>query len=432
MVHFEKSLPLLHERRSEDMQPKSRFFYGWVIVLLAALTQAVSFGQLYLNGILIVSFREMFKVSNQQIFLATTGLMTITYGIASALFGVLAHKYKLRVFAVVIYGCMAVGYLCLSLVSHVWHIALIYGVLFGIGQLGLPVAQTMIAHWFIARRGMAFGLAACGFAVPGFLGAPAMAFSIHRFGFSHTMLGYGCLILLFIPLVLRYVIDWPEELGLAPDGQPAVGLSADITPEKKSGRAIASLLPSPLFWLVAIIITLTPLIVNQLITYFVPMAKASGVDIRTASLFMSRLALAALAAKLVVGWLADRIPLRMIAALPPLGCLLACLLLIEDRSSASFALASLLLGAGGGASGVMIPVVVSKTFGRADFGAIIGLSTPLLVVQTLFASWGAGHVVDATGGYRLVLMVFAALAIIGCLLVGPLPGRRLRPTPLAV
>lgn len=412
------------------MQPKSRFFYGWVIVLLAALTQAVSFGQLYLNGILIVSFREMFKVSNQEIFLVTTGLMTITYGLASALFGVLAHRYKLRIFAVVIYACMGIGYLCLSVMSHVWHIALIYGLLFGIGQLGLPVAQTMIAHWFVARRGMAFGFAACGFAVPGFLVAPAMASSIHRFGFSSTMLGYGCLILLFIPLALHYVIDWPEELGLEPDGQPVVSLS-DVIPQKESNRAIASLLPSPLFWLVAIIITLSPLVINQLMTYFVPMAKASGVDVRTASLFMSRLALAALAAKLVVGWLADRIPLRVIAALPPLGCLLACLLLIEDRSTASFALASLLLGAGGGASGVMIPVVVSKTFGRADFGAIIGLSTPLLVVQTLLSSWGAGHVVDATGGYRLVLLAFAALTILGCLLVVLLPGRGQRATPLA-
>jgi hypothetical protein len=43
-----------------------RFFYGRVIVLFSTLTHAVGVGQDYLDGILIVNFRDRFDASNQE------------------------------------------------------------------------------------------------------------------------------------------------------------------------------------------------------------------------------------------------------------------------------------------------------------------------------------------------------------------------------
>jgi hypothetical protein len=44
-------------------QGPPRIFYGWVMVALAFITGVVGVGQNYLNGILIVSLRERFEIS---------------------------------------------------------------------------------------------------------------------------------------------------------------------------------------------------------------------------------------------------------------------------------------------------------------------------------------------------------------------------------
>jgi hypothetical protein len=90
--------------------PPPRFFYGWIMVLLAGLTLAAGVGQSYLNGILIVNFQERLEVSNQEIFLATTGIMMVSYGLSSALFGILVAKIALARFAALIFAAMGLGY----------------------------------------------------------------------------------------------------------------------------------------------------------------------------------------------------------------------------------------------------------------------------------------------------------------------------------
>ena len=402
-------------RQASVVQP--RIFYGWVMVLFSALTQAVGVGQAYLNGILIVNFRDRFDASNQEILLATTGVMMISYGVSSAFFGILVAKIALAWFAAAIFAAMAAGYLALGMASEVWQIAVIYALLFGIGQMGLPVAQTMIARWFTVKRGLAFGIASCGFALPGFFVAPLMTYSIGRFGFSTTMMAYGVIIALIVPFALRFVVSWPEDKGLAPDGTPKVEgttASAMLSPVEKLD--VGALMRTPQFWIVGLIVTISPLIVTQLMTYLVPMADASNVDMQAASFFLSGLALSAIISKLLVGWLADRIPLKILTIIPPAGYVVACLLFMNQGSAMSFGLAALVAGASGGASAVMIAYVIGQVFGRNAFGTVAGLITPIVVVLSLAATWSTGHLVDRYGHFQMVLLGFISLAIVGAAL----------------
>jgi len=60
--------------------PPAPLIYGWVMVALAFVTGAVVVGQNYLNGILVVSLRGCFEISNRGIFLATTGVTMLAFG----------------------------------------------------------------------------------------------------------------------------------------------------------------------------------------------------------------------------------------------------------------------------------------------------------------------------------------------------------------
>ncbi|TCR80759.1 MFS transporter [Rhizobium sp. BK376] len=397
--------------------PKPKLYYGWVIVFFSALMQAVGPGQVYLNGIIIVSFRDRFAVSNEEILLATTGIMMISYGISSALFGILVGRVPLSWFSAAILTAMSVGYLALSMVTEVWQVAVIYALVFGIGQMALPVAQTMIARWFTLRRGLAFGIASCGFALPGFFIAPLMTYSIGRFGFSPTMVAYGVIIALMIPFAIRLIVNWPEDKGLFPDGMPDPASAVPSTASRQSESfEVRALIRSPHFWVVGLIVTISPLIVSQLMTYLVPMANASHVDLQAASFFLSGLAVSSVASKLLVGWLADRIPLRVLTTIPAAGYVIACLLFMNEGSALSFGIGALIAGASGGASAVMMAYVVGQVFGRNAFGTVAGLVTPIMVVLSLAATWTTGRLVDLHGHYQTVLQGFIGLSLIAAAL----------------
>lgn len=398
--------------RAHAASASPRFFYGWIMVLFAALTLAVGVGQSYLNGILIVNFRERFEVSNQEIFLTTTGIMMVSYGLSSVLFGILVAKIGLALFAAIIFAAMALGYVALGMVTEIWEVGAVYALLFGVGQMGLPVAQTMVGRWFTAKQGLAFGVATCGLAMPGLLVAPLMTYSIGRFGFTPTMIAYGVLIACLIPLALRFIVSWPEDKGLTPDGLPASTPSTE-PPAKPDTR---SLIRSPQFWLVGLIVTIAPLIVTQLMTYLVPMALAAEVDMQAASFFLSGLAVCSVLSKLMVGWLADRIPLKLLTIIPLAGYVMACLLFMQHGSPVAFGMAALITGASGGASAVMIAYVIGQTFGRGAFAAVAGLTTPIVVVLSLTATGITGYLVDLEGHFQTALVGFIGLAVAGAIL----------------
>ena len=416
---------MMESRRTASASaPRPRFFYGWVIVVLAGLTQAISVGQSYLNGVLIASFNDMFDVSTHSILMATTGIMMVSYGIASTCFGMLSGRIALRYFAAIVFAAMALGYLCLAAVNGIWQVGAVYALLFGLGQIGLPISQTMIAHWFVARRGIAFGIAACGLALPGFLVAPLMTYSIMHYGFSLTMLVYGLLIAMFIPLILGLVIEWPEQLGLSPNGAAKPETAIRNAEETEPAMSSSELLKTPLFWLVAFTVTIGAMIVTQLMTYVVPMAKAANFDTQAASFFLSAIAFTALASKLITGWLADRMPFKLLAVLPALLVVISCLIFLVSTTFAGYLIASLVAGLGGGTANIMIPMVIAKIFGRTSFAAVAGLTIPVLVVLSFTATWSTGHIVDLTGSYNFALRGFIALATFGGILALMLPDKQ--------
>lgn len=391
------------------------------MVVLAFIIGAVGVGQSYLNGILIVSLRERFEISNEAIFMATTGVMMLAFGVSATVFGVLVSKLALSWVAVTIFVAMAAGYVLLSLVTELWQVAAVYGLLFGVGQLAWPVSQTMVTRWFVAKRGLAWGIASCGFAMPGFIVAPLMTYLIGRIGFSATMLAYAALIAVFIPVVLRFVVDWPERMGLAPDGVTVDQTQSMAASEAAQAVSAGQIVRQPLFWLVALIVTLAPMIIGQIMTYVVPMARDSGMEMQLASFFMSGLALAALVAKPVIGWIADRIPLKLLTMIAPAGYIISCLLFLNQGSSLSFGVAAFVAGASGAASAVMIVFVMAKAFGRAAFGTVAGLTTPLVVAFSLIATWAAGRFVDLHGNYNVVLWGFIGLSVLCAVLSQLLP-----------
>lgn len=406
-------------------KPTHRLFYGWVIVAIGLLIQAVGAGNAYLTGAYMVPFKEAFHSSTENLVMATTGVMMLAYGLLSPLYGILVRRIDLRYFATAVFAAMAFGYIGLAYATALWQAAVIYSVFFSIGYLGYLVAPTLVANWFIVKRGFAFGIVGCGFAVPGFFLVPIMTYAIRHYGLGTSFLVYGLLLACFIPLALFCVASRPEDKGLHPDGAgSAPDDSADAASQNpKQAWTVPKLLRSRRFWIVAVIVNIQPTVVQQIMLHLMPMAKAASIDLQAASFLLSTQAIMALVGKISVGWISDRLGTRVIALLPMIGISLCCALLLASSSYGGFLAASAVLGFASGAGVVMIGLVIARTFHRTAFGLVAGLTVPLCVALSLLATWATGRAIDVTGGYGLPIKGFIVLLVVGGLLALTFPRR---------
>ena len=122
----------------------------------------------------------------------------------------------------------------------------------------MPVGKV-ITQWFVAKRGLAMGIALVGASGGGLVLVPLCGFLIAEFSWR---LGYQVLAALslfgMLPLVWFFVINTPEEKGLKPLGQNSPTKNhTPVTTEqepKQDARdwTLRQALSTPTFWLLGV------------------------------------------------------------------------------------------------------------------------------------------------------------------------------------
>ena len=163
--------------------------------------------------------------------------------------------------------------------------------------------------------------------------------------------------------------------------------------------------------------------------HLVPLARGLGVEPILAATLVSALGMAAIAGRLVLGTLSDRIGRR-----PALGIGLA----VQVAAFLGFAgagalpglyAASVAFGFSYGAVSALFPAVVADFFGRGQAGSLVGLLFALAGCLAALGPLGAGFLYDRTGSYGPAWMGSAALNVVALgLLPWARPPRRLEPS----
>ena len=80
----------------------------------------------------------------------------------------------------------------------------------------------MIVRWFDRRRGLALGIALAGVGLGAALIPPLAQAVITNYGWREAYLAIGGVVLLIsLPLIIVFLRDSPEQMGLHPDGDTA-------------------------------------------------------------------------------------------------------------------------------------------------------------------------------------------------------------------
>jgi MFS family permease len=412
-----------------------RLFYGWWIVIIGCVLDAVK-GGTYNTGFTLYFLPVLTEMRLSR---AATSLPFSLAKLESALegpfVGYLIDRFDLRVMLVLGTVLAGLGFVLLSFThSYLLFLLVFIGPVTTGFQIGFNHATlAAVNHWFRRKRGLAMSIVQTGQAIGGVVIFPLVALAVLTLGWRTAALLSGLGVLLLLPLVLL-VRRSPESMGLRPDGEwepsrrPATEVGAhplDHGPEFTAREALRS----PTFWLLAGFHGLRNIPYSGVTVHLVPLLVWKGLDQPTAAFFVGVTALCTVIVRPLTGWLGDRRSKQNIGALGVLlGALGLAVLTYSDGALWSLLAFAILFSFGDGINSVTW-ALGGDFFGRTHFATIRGWIGMLQSLASMPAAVFTGWIYDQTQSYTYALIPFIASYAVAGLLLWRLP-HPARPIPL--
>jgi len=320
---------------------------------------------------------------------------------------------------------MALGFLGLSFVQNELQFYLVLGLFIGFGasSMGNLATSKLVTNWFDKRRGTALGIAAAGVSLSGVIMPYISAELIENFGWRQGFLVYSAFtFFVVVPLIFRLVISRPEDVGLRPDGAMPLRSDSLLTNSASAQTAkpklrLLTLFKQHNFRMIVLTFALLFCSMSATLTHMIPRLTDFGYTLIEASLVMSMCAGFGVVGKLSFGWLSDRMTVRKVMAIVIFMQFTGQYLMYSSLDYAAFAIGASMFGYGVGGVVPMHGAVVGKTFGRDQFGAVLGLMRPAMFPIQILGVPFAGWIFDVTGSYDTAFQVFLVLYLLAALAV---------------
>ena len=158
----------------------------------------------------------------------------------------------------------------------------------------------------------------------------------------------------------------------------------------------------------------------------IPYWVEQGFDPRLVSFSFSADAAGAAVMALIAGLLADRIPIRFVAAASYLGFALAIGLMLDGRNEFFLFSSTIIFGLSVGTGMIVQTYIFAAYYGRAFLGAIRGLVMPITLVTAGIGAPLVGYLRDSTDGYDSSWWLLLSLNLVNALIIKTVvpPGRR--------
>jgi MFS family permease len=341
--------------------------------------------------------------------------LLLAMALASPLIGDLTERLGARR---VVAGATLVLALSLWLFSRMESLLAFYATcaLFGIGLTGvgdIPVG-AVAARWVRRSRGLALGFVYIGSNVGGSLVALLTA-AVAGAAWGSWRLALGLLavaLLLGVLPLATWAIREPRNGRSAPVADPEPGTDGGgLGPALDLGQALRT----RSFWLLAFLLFtfyFYYLALNQHLIAFLTDRGYS--DAEAAARFSGAVALGVVA-KLLIGALADRVPVRRALLLNFAVLSGGSLLLLFVSAPGALAVFLVAHGFATAAENVLLPLIVVNCFGLRHMARIYGALMLMLFPGGVLGPIFAGFAFDRFGEYRLAFMVFAVLNLLGLL-----------------
>jgi MFS family permease len=368
--------------------------------LAAAFIQGSGFDT---SGVFIAPLVREFGWSRAQVS-TLPSMIAIFIGVSAPLIGWLLDRFEAKWIAT-IGSLLAAAAFVIAGTAHSYSTMLIAYCTLGVGMASGAVLPCyfVVSNWFQDRRGLALSVSQVGIEVGGTVMALLTAYFIkaHGWRFAYIALALPIVFLVAPPLALLVQNRPPEEAS--------AGSAAAAEAQNVPGLDIGEALASRSFWLIAIFDFCAVAVGTGIVVHLIPYLIGLGFSPTRATTAFSIMLAFQLPGKPVLGWLADRIGIRLTMTIDIALIAVGCVLLLGARHALPLGLFVVVYGFTFGAPVPLIPMLLADAVGLKRFGSLMGLLSIPAVIGSASGPIVAGLIFDRTGSYAWSLELFAAM-----------------------
>jgi MFS family permease len=395
--------------------PGGRVFYGWWILALCALINAVGTGIIYHSfTVFFLPLKRDLGVSRAAISLLY-GAARLEGGMEGPLVGYLIDRFGTRKLIIIGSSLCGCGLILLATVQSFWTFFFIYVFVVSLGSNAgfFHPLSTAVNKWFIRHRGFGLSVLSSSMAVGGMIMAPLLSFIILNYSWRTGALFAGLLILaITIPAAIP-IKRSPEEMGLHPDGEKPLPIPV-AEGIKTAFRVydvhftIHQALRTFQFWLLTASISLRLLVTVALNTHFVPILVWKGMGEAASAYLVSLFALCQIPLTIGLGWLGDRWNKPRLSCYCIIPIIVAMMAMVFSDHPFFLYLFPIAFGSAMGSSSLNW-ALIGDFFGRGSYATLRGIMGVAYGTATFLSPIYAGWVFDKTESYTLVLVTFSVV-----------------------
>jgi MFS family permease len=396
--------------------PRRSPYYGWVLMVVLGITTIISYGTTqYLFGVLVVPLDATFHWGRASIS-GAYALGLILAGLLGVPIGYLVDRRGARLLMSSGSALASFALIGLARVDALWQFYLLWS-----GGLGLamaltlyPVTFTVVANWFVRKRGTALAVLTLVGGLSSPICIPLAGALVAHVGWRTTLVVLG-LAQLFIALPLHAFLlrRHPEDLGLSPDGEPALPRQAHVP---LPGATLSEALGSPVFWMLTVSLALVMLGSTVVFVHQVAFMISRGTGAVLAATLSGMLGLASLPGRYVFNVLSTRISSQKLLTLSVVAQAVGIVVLVLASSLDWLILYVIVYGTAYGAFSPLRASVMADHFGRRAYGSITAVQGIPVAVCAGLGPLAAGWLYDVLHHYEVAFWLCAGaflLAAIG-------------------
>jgi MFS family permease len=376
-------------------------------MVVLGITTIISYGtSQYLFGVLVVPISSSLHWNRASVSGAyAVGL--IVAGVLGVPIGALVDRFGARL--LMSSGSALAGLSLLGLAQM--HDLFQFYVLWS-GGVGLamaltlyPVTFTVVANWFVRKRGTALAVLTLVGGLSSPICIPLSGTLVAQIGWRATLVVLALWqLLLALPLHALVLRRHPEDLGLFPDGEPAPRMQAMLP---ISGTTLQEALGSTVFWMLTTSLSLVTLGSTVVFVHQVAFLIGRGYDPILAATLSGMLGLVSLPGRYVFNVLSSRMSAQMLLTISVVAQALGIAVLVLAPTLLWLILYVIIYGTAYGAFSPLRASVMADHFGRRAYGAITAVQGVPLALCGGLGPVAAGWLYDTLHHYELAFWLCA-------------------------
>jgi MFS family permease len=398
---------------------RSRFYYGWVVLAVAALAMVGTLPGRS-QGLGLVTEPLLVDLGIGRVTFAQINLVATLVG-SLFCFGVgrLVDRRGSRIVLTATALLLGAVVVLMSRATALPVMIALVTLTRGLGQSALSIVSlAMVGKWFSRRLTAAMGVYAVAMSVGFMMAFPAVGALVQASGWRVAWATVGaCLLFGLAPLAWLFDRSSPEAIGLEVDG----GATAVETGMETSAATLWQALASPAFWVFALASSVYGLVASGigLFNESILGQRGFGPDVYYNALAVT--AIAGLVGNFAAGAYADRGSLRPVLVTSLVLMTVALVGLVHVSSVFDVMLQAAVMGVAGGFVMVVFFGFWGRAYGRAHLGRIQGAAQAMTVLASAVGPLLLAYCVEATGSYAVAFYALAGVVLLLALTAAVVP-----------